>query len=549
MPFGPDPWFLGLDLSTQSLTALLLSTRSGVVRQHSINFDHAYPWYGTRGGVMPDADPLRAHVNPAMWLESLDDMLGLLHREDLTRRVAAVAVSAQQHGTVYLDRSAGSVLAGLEASAPLVAGLSQVFARPTCPIWMDSSTSRECAEITLALGGASAVTRLTGSVATERFAGPQIRRFWKDNPKSYAATAHVALISSFLTSVLAGRIAPVDAGDGFGTNLADIHSGDWNPAALEAAAPGLRSRLPRLAVCDELVGSISPGLAVRFGFAPGTEVVIGSGDNPCSLVGLGLIGNPHLHAVSLGTSDTCFGYLPQAPQAGREEGHIFGAADGGAMFLVCFKNGSLARERIRQDHGLDWEQFSRILQETPPGNRGRILLPYFVPEITPIVLDAGVRRFGGLSPNDAAANVRAVAEAQAMALFLHSGWAGRRPERLLVTAGGSENRGLLQVLADVFGVDVRTLEVSASAALGAALRAGHAWLNGHRGPVGWAELCRPFERSEPERIVRPCAEATRRYHGPNGLIEVYAACERFARGLGAEPRAEILAFQRDVSRQ
>jgi sugar (pentulose or hexulose) kinase len=164
-------------------------------------------------------------------------------------------------------------------------------------------------------------------------------------------------------------------------------------------------------------------------------------------------------------------------------------------------------------------------------------------------LDAGVRRFGGLPPDDAAANVRAVAEAQAMALFLHSGWSGRRPERLLVTAGGSENRGLLQVLADVFGVEVRTLEVSASAALGAALRAGHAWLNDRRGPVGWAKLCGPFVRSESERIVRPCAEATRRYHGPNGLIEVYAACERFARGLGAEPRAELLAFQRDVSRE
>ena len=94
-------------------------------------------------------------------------------------------------------------------------------------------------------------------------------------------------------------------------------------------------------------------------------MVVGSGDNPCSLVGLGLIGDDRKRAVSLGTSDTYFGYRAQLERQGPPVGHVFGAADGGGMFLLCFKNGSLARERIKNDFGLSWASFSDLLLNTP----------------------------------------------------------------------------------------------------------------------------------------------------------------------------------------
>ena len=538
-----DDCFLGLDLSTQSLTALVVSPRSGVVRQLSINFDESCPRYGTRGGVPSSPDPLRVHVDPLMWVEALEDVLRLLQEEALTSRIAAMAVSAQQHGTVYLNHQAATTLAGLDSSNTMASGLADIFLRKTCPIWMDSSTSPECREITAALGGDGAVARLTGSVATERFAGPQIRKFWKEDPEAYSRTAHIALISSFVTSLLVGRMAPVDAGDGYGTNLADIRSGDWSRTALDAAAPHLRQRLPCLVIRDEMIGRVSPYIAERFGFRPEAEVIVGSGDNPCSLVGLGLIGNPNLHAVSLGTSDTCFGYMVKVPNVARTEGHIFGTAAGSYMFLVCFKNGSLAREQIRASHGLTWEDFSRILLETPPGNGGRLMLPYFMPEITPRVLEPGVRRIGGLAADEPAGNVRAVAEAQAMSMFLHSGWVGSRPTSIIVTAGGSENRGLLGVISEVFGAEVRTFEVKESAALGAAFRAAHAWLNQRDQPVSWQELGSTVAQAGTAQVIRPSAAASRIYQGPNGLLSVYAACERFVLGQGPDPEERLKAFR------
>jgi len=535
--------FLGLDLSTQSLTALVDSPRSGVVRQLAINFDEFYPRYGTRGGVPPSPDPLRVHVDPLMWVEALEDVLRRLQGEALTRRIAAMAVSAQQHGTVYLNHPAAAVLAGLDPSNPMSTGLAGIFSRKTCPIWMDSSTSPECREITAALGGDAEVARLTGSVATERFAGPQIRKFWKENPEAYSRTAHIALISSFVTSLLAGCIAPVDAGDGYGTNLADIRSGTWSQAAMDAAAPGLQRRLPRLVVKDCIVGRISPYMVERFGFNPEAEVVAGSGDNPCSLAGLGLVGVSDRRAVSLGTSDTVFGYLPEPGTVDRAGGHIFGAADGGWMFLVCFKNGSLAREQVKSSYDLSWEEFSRILMETPAGNNGRVLLPYFLPEITPVVLAPGVRRFGGLPADDMRGNVRGVAEAQAMSMLLHSAWTGPRPKSVLVTAGGSENLGLLTVIAQVFGAEVRALEVKESAALGAAVRAAHAFLNRDTPAIGWQELWASVVGAASTHVIRPSAEATRVYQSHGGLLDVYAACERFAMGRGPDPEAHIRAFR------
>ncbi len=536
--------FLGLDLSTQSLTTLAFEPSSGVVYKDSINFDETYPSYETRGGVMVADGPGVVHADPRMWVGALDDALIRLKEKELSAHIRAVGVSAQQHGSVYLNKEAVPVLSRLDPSSPLSEQTRHVFSRPTSPLWMDSSTHKECLEITKTLGGNAAVSQLTGSIATERFAGPQIRKFWKEDSEGYMNTAHVALISSFITSLLTGRVAPVDAGDGFGTNLADIRAGNWSEKALNAAAPGLKSRLPQLITEDKFVGRVSPCLSDRHGLQPDTQVVVGSGDNPCTLVGLGLIGKPDMAAISLGTSDTYFGCMTELLNIERESGHIFGTADGSYMYLICFKNGSLAREEVKKNYRLSWDVFSQMLLETPPGNQGRIMLPYFMPEITPLVQEPGVRRFGGLAHDDAKANVRAIAEAQAMAMYRHSEWTGHRPSTILVTAGGSENKGLLRVIANVFNAQVRSFEVKESAALGAAVRAAHCYLNSKETSIDWSDLIDPFLKSGSASIVDPVAEEADVYRGDNELMDIHKACEAFALGKGEIPHEKIDAFKR-----
>jgi xylulokinase len=215
-----------------------------------------------------------------------------------------------------------------------------------------------------------------------------------------------------------------------------------------------------------------------------------SGDNPSSAIGTGLVREGCV-AVSLGTSDTIFGLMdaPRVDPGGV--GHVFGAPTGAWMGLTCFRNGSLARERIRDEHGMDWRQFSAALASTPPGNGGAMMLPWFEPEITPAITRPGVRR-RGLDPADGPANVRAVVEAQMMAIARHSHWMGVTIDAVYATGGAAINRAILQVLADVMNVEVRELQVSNSAALGAALRAAHADRLASGDVAEWDDVIRGF---------------------------------------------------------
>src|SRR5262249_6740891 len=146
---------------------------------------------------------------------------------------------------------------------------------------------------------------------------------------------------------------------------------------------------------------------------------------------------------------------------------------GDYMGITVFRNGSLARERVRDEYGLTWGQFSRALAVTPAGNGGRTMLPWFEPEITPRVVMPGVRRFD-LDPDDHLGNVRAIVEAQQIAMALHSAWMHVDVKTIYATGGASANRAILQVMADVFNADVYQFVVANTAALGAALRAFHA---------------------------------------------------------------------------
>lgn len=519
--------YLGLDSSTQSLTAIAIDVAAGsrrLVWEHGFTFDETLPSYGTHHGVLPNDDLRVATAPPLMWAEALDVMMGAVAASGLDLgAIRAISGSAQQHGSVYMTRGAADTLARLDPGQPLRDQIAGIFSRDTSPIWMDTSTTEDCAAITAAVGSAAALAELTGSRAFERFTGPQIRKFARQQPDAYARTERVDLVSSFMASLLAGRPAPLEPGDGSGMNLMDIRASRWAPEALRATAPGLERRLPEIQPSSTIVGPLSPYWRQRYGF-PASAVVAWSGDNPSSLVGAGLVCEGRV-AISLGTSDTIFGFMGEPRIDPSGSGHVFASPTGAYMGLTCFKNGSLARERVRELYGLDWAQFSEALGQTPAGNRGAIMLPWFAPEITPPVVDAGVRRFD-LDPHDAAANVRAVVEGQMMAMARHSAWMGGPIDRIVATGGAAVNHDILQVMADVFGADVERIEVANAAALGAALRAYQAMQSVRTPDISWDAVIQGFTDPTPGTRIRPRAEYRAIY---DRLMARHAACERGAR--------------------
>ena len=523
--------YLGLDSSTQGVTAIVVAIdgqERHVVFQSSFNFDDALPDYGTEHGVLPRRDPHVATSSPSMWAEALDLAMRNVAASGLDLgQLAAISGSAQQHGSVYLNSSWLSTVRTLNPRRTLVEQIRGVFTRDESPIWMDSSTGEECAEITAGVGGEQALAQRTGSRAFERFTGPQIRRFFKQSPERYQATTRIHLVSSFLASLLSGEDAPIDPGDGSGMNLMDLASCDWWPDAVDATAPELLDRLPRIVPSSTVVGTLSPYWRERYGL-PAAKVVAWSGDNPCSLIGTGLVREGRV-AVSLGTSDTVFGLMREPRVDATGTGHVFGAPTGDYMGLTCFQNGSLARERVRDDLRLDWKKFSQALDSTPPG--GHIVLPWFEPEITPSVTRAGVRRYGAPGTGYGA-DVRALVDAQMMSMALHSRWMGVEIDTIHATGGAAANRSILQTMADVFGAAVYQLEVSDSAALGAGLRAAHADIVSRDRRGNWQDVVRGFAEPLAQTRLEPDAHRHAFYRR---LIMVYAACEAHALGRGPDP--------------
>ena len=142
----------------------------------------------------------------------------------------------------------------------------------------------------------------------------------------------------------------------------------------------------------------------------------------------------------------------------------------------------------------------------------------------PRVNRPGVHRFD-LDERDAAANARAVFEGQMLSMRRHSAWMGVAPERIFATGGASNNPALLQVLANVMNCRVLRIEVSKSAALGAALLAAHGWLTAAGEKPEWEQLVAGFTKPVAGSEVKPDKRAVKVY---DRLLEKFAACEKAA---------------------
>ena len=70
-----EPLFLGLDLSTQQLKALLLDEKAAVLHSFAIGYDKDLPHYGTTNGAIYSPRDGQVTSPVAMWVEALDLIL------------------------------------------------------------------------------------------------------------------------------------------------------------------------------------------------------------------------------------------------------------------------------------------------------------------------------------------------------------------------------------------------------------------------------------------------------------------------------------------
>ena len=143
--------YLGLDLSSQSLSALVIDEKTkAIVAEHAVNFAQDFPQYKTENGFVRGENE-QVYSYPAMFLDAVD-LLFLKMGSSLLQQIQAVSLSGQQHASVYLNDSFETKLASLSPAASLSEQLSSTFSRSMTPIWMDHSTTTECQEMTKMIG-------------------------------------------------------------------------------------------------------------------------------------------------------------------------------------------------------------------------------------------------------------------------------------------------------------------------------------------------------------------------------------------------------------
>ena len=165
------------------------------------------------------------------------------------------------------------------------------------------------------------------------------------------------------------------------------------------------------------------------------------------------------------------------------DGHIFISPVDPSQYMamLCYKNGSLAREALRDQHqaalaastgpskdasaptpapassasasAASWDAFGAALARTAPGNGGNMGVYFLAPEITPSTGDrSGIFRFDATGTStagyaDPATDIRAVVEGQFLSMRVYSESIGiSNPKRLIVTGGASMNPQIVQVI-------------------------------------------------------------------------------------------------------
>ncbi|KAL6012780.1 hypothetical protein ACLOJK_003269 [Asimina triloba] len=455
-------------MSIVSLKATVLDANLKIFTSETVHFDSELPRYKTRDGVCRDPSENGRISSPTlMWVEALDLLLQKLVKAQLDfGKITAISGSAQQHGSVYWKKGSSAVLASLDPKKLLVEQLADAFSIKESPIWMDCSTTVQCREIEDAVGGAFKLAQLTGSRAHERFTGPQIRKIFQKRPDVYHDTGRISLVSSFMASILIGDYANLDETDGSGMNLMDVKQRVWSRIALEATVPNLEENLGKLAPAYNVAGHIAPYFVQRYKpkiFVLKTWLSIlqqkyeTDDFNLLKMLSGLTLSSPGDLAISLGTSDTVFGVAVD-PQPSLE-GHVLPNPVDRRYYMVMlvYKNGSLTREYVRNQHAeKSWDVFNKFLQETPPLNVGfhRYVLDNFLSNSLDDWREYGVEEF------DSCSEVRAIIEGQLLSMRAHmerSGLPGT-PKRIIATGGASTNESILNAIASIFGCSVYTVQ-------------------------------------------------------------------------------------------
>lgn len=415
-------YVLGHDVGTSGDKAVLCDLRGRIVRT-------AHAAYGLEqprpGWAQQNGDDLIAAVGSAtrqlMAGQGVD-----------ARDVAAVGISGQMFCTIAVD-------GGGAPRSPLLS-------------WLDARSTEQVERIARAQS-ADEQREIYGSVFTAKDIVPKILWLREHLPEASHRAATYVDCKDFITGRLTGRLA-TDHASASAYLLYDLAAHQWLADHAESLGVPV-AQLPQARDARMVLGGLTHEAAEVTGLAPGTPVVIGTGDVPASQLGSGA-GRPGQAHLSLGTAGYFGISLDQPLQDPRRRLGLLGHADPGRWVLWAeMETGAGALAWWVRMLGLRHpDDVDRLANSVKPSELADIPLfaPWLTGERVPYWDDSARAAFVGMSMKHGPAELtRAVMEGicfQLRLVFDYATQFGVEPTELRVVGGGTGSL-LPAILADV----------------------------------------------------------------------------------------------------
>jgi sugar (pentulose or hexulose) kinase len=481
-------YVIGLDIGTQSTKALLCGASGRIMAQHRVEYQPDTP------------HPSWAQQDARVWLRAVRACLRACVEQ-------AAACVPDFEPTLIRGICISSLYGG--AGIPVDAQMQPLH---PCLIWMDRRAEPQVQWVRQHVDQVR-LRQITGNHVDSYYGFTKILWIRDNLPEIWSRIRHFLPPNAWVIHELTGALAVDHSSAGNIGGVYDLAARGWSAEMMERLGIPATMMPQRLVQSTDVVGGLRADVAAELGLAPGTAVLAGGVDAAVASFVAGA-SRPGRHVAMLGTS-MCWGYV--TPQVDVNSGlvsmpHVFnGARDayvfGGAITAgaaenwfrdqFCAEEAHQARAGGRDVHALLEEAAAGVAA----GCNGLVFLPYLMGERSPIWDGKASGGLIGLNLFHTRAHCyRAVLEGVAYALRhnIELGQTEGLDSELVVVGGAAQSDLWVQIIADVTGRRVFTIEQNVEAAMGAALLAaiGIGWIGAEDARKGWITLTL---RSEPRQ--------------------------------------------------
>ncbi|MFT3875622.1 MAG: FGGY family carbohydrate kinase [Propioniciclava sp.] len=434
-PVGSDPGYLGIDLGTSSVKAVVALADGTVLARAS----HPYP--------VEHPELAHAETPAALWWDAVVRAVRAAVAEGGVD-VRGIGLSGQMHGVVLTGDD-------LEPLHPAM-------------LWADSRATRELDAYRALPDG---VRRRLGNPLMPGAAGPLLGWTARHTPGLLARARWALQPKDWLRARLTGQVAS-EPSDASATLLFDLIGGGWD--ADVAGALGVDPALlpPLLDHAGVLAGGLTPDAAAALGLPAGLPVAAGAADAAAASHGSGLARGTAQITVGTGAQVVSRLAGPPAVLSDQPVTHLYRDVTGeGYYAMAAVQNAGLALQWVLDVLRADWDELYGALDGEPASAQ-----PLFVPHLTgertpyldPALRGSWVELSAGHTRADLLrASLEGVAFAAADALDSLPGLAGI--ERLWLSGGSSNDPRWCQLMADVTGRALHVVSVPDASGRGAAM--------------------------------------------------------------------------------